>query len=156
MADATPITDRVWFWFGLLSPFFVLGAGYTYMKYTNKMNTDIAFSRSRKSAAAAEKWFATAALAASEGDIKGGYGSIHKGLAGFIGDRLNLPPAGLSDSDYHTALSTTKVGGSAANKIVELLNTCSTIRYAPVTDQATFEADLKKAREFVALLRRSI
>ncbi len=156
MADATPITDRVWFWLGLLSPFLVLGAGYTYMKYTNKMNTDIAFSRSRKAAAAAERWFTTAALAASEGDIKGGYGSIHKGLAGFIGDRLNLPPAGLSDGDYHTAMSTTKAGSSVANKIVELLNTCSTIRYAPVTDQATFEADLKKAREFVALLRRSI
>jgi len=156
MADTTPITDRVWFWLGLMSPFFVLGVGYTYMKYTNKMNTDVAFSRSKKAAAVADKWFAAAAKAASDGDIKGGYGSIHKGLAGFVGDRLNLPPAGLSDEDYHEALSGTKVGGAAINQIVDLLSTCSTIRYAPVTDQATFEADLKKARDYVALLRRSI
>jgi hypothetical protein len=155
-ADTTPITDRFWFWLGLLSPFLVFGAGYTVMKYTNKMNTDVAFARSKKAASAAEKWFTAAASSASSGDIKAGYGNIHKGLAGFIGDRLNLKPAGVSDLEYFDALGKTNVDNDVANQIHMLLNTCSTIRFAPVTDQATFEADLKKARTFVALLRKSL
>jgi hypothetical protein len=154
--DATPITERIWFWLGLLSPFVVFGIGYTTMKYTNRMNTDVAFARSKKAAAVADKWFTSASSSASTGDIKGGYGNIHKGLAGFIGDRLNLPPAGVSDEEYFDALSKTKIGNSAAKQIHDLLTTCSTIRFAPVTDQATFESDLKKARDFVTLLRKSI
>ncbi len=154
--DATPITERIWFWLGLLSPFVVFGIGYTTMKYTNRMNTDVAFARSKKAAAVADKWFTSASSSASTGDIKGGYGNIHKGLAGFIGDRLNLPPAGVSDEEYFDALSKTKIGNSAAKQIHDLLTTCSTIRFAPVTDQATFESDLRKARDFVTLLRKSI
>jgi hypothetical protein len=156
LADTTPISGYIWFWIGLLSPFLVFGTGYTFMKYTNKMNTDIAFSRSKKAASAAEKWFTSAATFAAAGDIKAGYGNIHKGLAGFIGDRLNLPPAGLSDDAYFEALQKSKLDDAIAKQIFDLLNTCSTIRYAPVTDQATFEIDLKKAREFVTQLRKSI
>jgi hypothetical protein len=156
IADSTPITDRIWFWLGLLSPFVVFGAGFTLMKYTNKMNTDVAYARSKKAASAADKWFAAAATSASSGDIKAGYGNIHKGLAGFIGDRLNLPPAGVSDSEYFEALKKTKLGSETAKQIHQLLNTCSTIRFAPVTDQATFEADLRNARNYLSLLRKAI
>lgn len=156
VVDTTPITGHIWFWMGLLSPLIVFGIGFTIMKYTNRMNTDVAFARSRKAAAAAESWFSAASKVASTGDIKVGYGNIHKGLAGFIGDRLNLPQAGVSDSEYHDALVQAKVDAQTADRIKTLLNTCSTIRFAPVTDQATFESDLKHARDFLAKLRRTI
>lgn len=154
--DSTPITVRIWFWLGLLSPIIVFGTGYTVMKYTNKMNTDQGFARLKRAASAAEKRFGAAVDSASSGDIKTGYGNIHRGLAGFIGDRLNLPPAGIADSEYYDALVNTGVDRDVSNQIHQLLHTCSTIRFAPVTDQATFEIDLKKARIFVALLRKSI
>lgn len=154
--NTTPITQRYWFWLGLLSPIAVFGIGFTVMKYTNRMNTDVAFARSRKAAAAAETWFTASSKMASSGDIKGGYGNIHKGLAGFIGDRLNLPQAGVSDAEYYDALINAKVDTQTADQIKSLLITCSTIRFAPVTDQATFEADLKLGRELLSKLRRAI
>jgi hypothetical protein len=156
MVDSAPITTQLWFWMGLLSPFVLFGIGYAFTQYSNKMNTDVAFARSKRAASKAESWFAEAAASAANGDIKAGYGNIHKGLAGFIGDRLNLPQAGVSDAEYRDALAKTKLDGNIIEQISILLTTCSTIRFAPVTDQATFETDLKRAREYVSQLRKAI
>jgi len=155
-ADNTSIIGNTWFWFGLFSPFLVFGVGFLFMRYTNRMQTDVAFARSRKAAAKSESCFNEARSSAANGDIKAGYGNIHKALSGFIGDRLNLPPAGLSDQMYKDELLKAGVPPTIANSVHDLLTTCSTIRYAPNTDQATFEADLKSARDLLGHLRKSL
>jgi len=144
-----------WFWLGLLSPFLIFGIGAIYHSYSTRMLTDLAFSRSKKAVKVASKWFSDAEKQASTGDIKAAYGSIHKAMAGYIGDRLNLPAAGLSDEQYRQALQSSKTDLATVDEIFTLLTTCSTIRYAPVTNQAIFEADLKRARTLIQNVRWS-
>jgi hypothetical protein len=141
------------FWIALMSPIMIFGMGYVYHSYTNRMSTDIAFSRSKKATKVAAQWFSEAEKQASSGDIKAAYGSIHKAMAGYIGDRLNLPPAGLSDDQYRDALLEGKTEQAVADEIFTLLTTCSTIRYAPVTDQTIFDADLKRAKDLLQNVR---
>jgi len=117
------------------------------------MTTDIAFSRSKKATKLAAQQFSEAEKQASSGDIKAAYGCIHKAMAGYIGDRLNLPPAGLSDEQYRDALLVGKTDKDVVEEIFNLLTTCSTIRYAPVTTQAIFDADLKRARTLLQNVR---
>jgi hypothetical protein len=148
--------NNLWFWLGILSPGMIFGLGFAYFSYSNRMSTDIAFSRSKKASKMAAKWFAEAEKQANNGDIKAAYGSIHKAMAGYIGDRLNLATAGLSDEQYREALLANKTDELVANEIHALLTTCSTIRYAPLTDQATFEADIKRAKSLLQNVRWSI
>lgn len=145
-----------WFWVGLLLPLLVVMGGYLRKKYLQKMETDTAFARARKADNIANEKLQEAIRLAEQGDIKRAYNMLHKALTGFIGDRFNLPEAGLSNNDYARALEQNNVDPSLIKNIRMLLDKCATISYAPDTSQAYLRSHVGLAQSILDKLKKEL
>ncbi|MEX0609415.1 MAG: BatD family protein [Balneolaceae bacterium] len=140
-----PLHQRVSVWILMLFPLLIIGALYAYKVFNEKMNTDVAFSRSQKAKA---KVHETLDKATQADDIKSGYHLIEKALVQFITDKLNLPPAGLSSQQIIAEVE--KITDEAT--VVELrrlFSKCESIAYAPNTSQEALEADIEKTKTLI-------
>lgn len=147
-----PMHTKMWVWVLLLLPVFVLAVGFVIKQYRDRMNSDIAFARSQK---ARENAFAELELAKSADDIKSGYNHLQKALGKYIADKLNLPPAGLSNEKLVSELES--IGASTISKDVKkLLDKCDTIAFAPNATQAGLETDIQKTEELIKSIGRLI
>lgn len=145
-----------WFWVGLLLPLLVVTGGYLRKKYIEKMETDTAFARARKANDIANEKLQEAIQLAEQGNIKRAYNMLHKALTGFIGDRFNLPEAGLSNSDYARALKQKNVDPGLIKNIRMLLDKCATISFAPDTSQAYLRSHVGLAQSILDKLKKEL
>lgn len=133
---STALLSYWWFWAGLIIPLCLLVLAYWQKTYFDRMSNDQAFARSRKASdTAADRLDQTIALS-EQGNIKQAYNMLQKAITGFIGDRLNLPEAGLSNQDYIEALKQKDIDADLVKNIRMLLDKCASISYAP---EATHE-----------------
>lgn len=147
-----PLLSRTWVWILLVLPLVLLGSGYLLKRYRDKMNSDTAFARSRK---AKENAAAELEKARTATDLKSGYNHIQKALSQYITDKLNLPPAGMSNERLVEELET--IGASnIADDVKRLLDKCDTIAYAPNATQAGLDADIEKTEELVKSIGKLI
>lgn len=86
--------------------------------------------------------------------MKSAYSCLHQSLSGFIGDKLNLPQAGLSDEEYLKVLTDNQIDSSVMTKVKRILDKCSTIRFAPLTSQEDFNRDAQTTQEILTELRK--
>lgn len=144
--------SKVWVWVLLIFPLVVLGGGFVIKQYRDRMNTDVAFARSQK---AKEKAVKELELAQSAKDLKTGYNHLQKALTQYITDKLNLPPAGLSNDKLVAELES--IGATTISKDVKkLLDKCDTIAYAPNATQAGLDTDIQKSEELIKSIGRLI
>lgn len=151
-----PLYRTWWFWAGLLLPLFILGGAYRVKVHRDKLNNDALFSRKQNAAIRAAASLQAAREAISRYDLKTPYTCIHQGLADFITDRCGLPPSGHSDSELTGFIRKYGVQESMAADIQKLLEKCSTIRYAPVSNADNVTNDIRKAEVFIAKLGKCI
>ena len=142
----------VWVWLLIPLPLIVLGVAYGFKSYSDKMNSDTTFARSRK---AKDYAFEELKKAKGQSDLKMDYNHIQKSLSQFIADKLNLPRAGLSIQDLSNALSK-KGGRKAAADVKRLLEKCDTIAYAPNASKEGLEKDISRAEELIKEIGRLI
>jgi len=149
------LVSHWWFWIGLAMPLFIFGVGYWQKQYHDRMNTDRQFARSQT---ALDNAYDKLKLAAEKGDqnIKEGYGALHQAITGYIGDRLSLAEAGLSDEEYLKVLREKDIATEIVNKIRQLLSKCATIRYAPNTTREDLSKDIELAKNLLSQLKKSI
>lgn len=148
----TPLHQKTWIWVLIVLPLLITAAAYGYKKYNDRMNTDTAFARSRTATSKAEQ---TLSKIEETSDIKEGYYLIEKALTQFITDKLNLPPAGLSNSEIIVQvedLGDTEV----TSELKRLLNRCETIAYAPNVSAQNLENDLDKTRKLIKELGKLV
>ncbi|MDR9415835.1 MAG: BatD family protein [Gracilimonas sp.] len=149
-ARQVPLYQKTWIWVLIFLPIFFTTAAYGYKKYHDRMITDSAFARSRTASKNAEQ---TLSRIENSTDIKEGYHLIEKALIQFITDKMDLPPAGLSNRDIIS-----KVEGLGKSDITtelkRLLTRCETIAYAPNANAQTLQSDLKKTRALIKDLGR--
>jgi len=152
----TDLFDLWWFWTGLITPFMLWALGYWQKTYRERMNTDVFFARSQKALDNAKAKMDEAYENAEEGDIKEAYSALHRALSGYIGDRLGLPEAGLSDEEYLQALKNNNVDSQIPEKLYALLDKCSTIRYAPATTIEDLADDVEEAKKLLGKLKKNV
>lgn len=148
------IWSRWWFWGGLVVPLFVLGVGYWQKTYRERMETDGVFARSRKASSVASERLKKAVELSEQGDIKDAYNTLQKALTGFIGDRLGLPEAGLSNQEYIAALDKEEVDPDLVKNVRMLLDKCATISYAPDTSHAYLKSHVGLAQSSMDKLKK--
>jgi len=137
-------------WVLLLIPLLVLGSGYWKSRYERRMQTDQAFARSEN---AYEK--ALSSLKKIQpGDIKEGYHQIHKALTGYIGDKLNMNRAGLPDHEYVRALTNKNTDPKLVERINEILDTCSSISYAPNISEEELSEAVEETAQIIKKLQK--
>lgn len=144
-ASAQPLYQKTWVWIMIFFPIILTIGAFGYKRYRDRMNTDMAFARSRTAYDKAQK---TLSEAEQSSDIKIGYHLIEKALIQFITDKLNLPPAGLSHSDIIKEIN--KFSDSEiTSELKRLLTKCETIAYAPNTTQEGLVSDIKKTKTLI-------
>ncbi|MAO65635.1 MAG: hypothetical protein CL666_11610 [Balneola sp.] len=141
----TPLHQKTWIWILIILPLFITAAAFGYKKYTDRMNTDTAFARSRTAFKKAEE---TLAKIEETSDIKQGYYLIEKTLIQFITDKLDLPPAGLSNRDIIAKVE--QLGDAElTSELKRILDRCESIAYAPNVSAQNLENDLNKTRKIL-------
>ncbi|SMO69382.1 BatD family protein [Gracilimonas mengyeensis] len=151
-AGSRPLYQKFWVWVFIVLPLLITAGVYGYKVYANRMETDVAFARSRT---AADKAETTLKQADEASDIKEGYYLIEKALVQYITDKLNLPPAGLS---HQQVIEEVKSHGDEgiAIELKRLLDKCETIAYAPNATQKTLDSDIQKTRDLIKKIGKLI
>lgn len=150
------LAERWWFWLGILFPLLVLGLGYWQKTYTDKMTNNTAFARSKRASERANERLEQAILKSEEGHIREAYNLLQKALTGYIGDKLNLPEAGLSNQGYISALQDEEVDMELLKNIRMLLDKCATISYAPDTSHAYLKSHVGLAQSILEKLKKEL
>ncbi len=153
-AGYRPLLQVWWVWIGLLLPLLILGVGYWQKTYKFKMLNDSRFARSKTAYEKAKSLLGQSGDYAKNEDMKSAYSCLHQSLSGFIGDKLNLPQAGISDEEYLKALIDNHIESSVMTKVKRILDKCSTIRFAPLTSQEDFNRDALITQEILTELRK--
>lgn len=143
-----------WMWAGLALPVVLLIVGYRRKQYLDKLRNDTRFARSTQALSRAEQNLSEAKEAAGKNDLKEAYAKLHQSISGFIGDRLDLPRAGLEDPVYVKSIRDKGVDMEVVKRIERLLKKCSTIRYAPLTSQEDFAQDASATDQLIKSLRK--
>ncbi|MDX1671396.1 MAG: BatD family protein [Balneolaceae bacterium] len=151
-----PLTARWWFWAGILLPAIIIGVAYRQKIYRDRMRSDRSFARSEQAGQHAEERLQQAIRYSDQEKIKEAYNSLHKALTGFIGDKLDLPEAGLSDHQYLSELDSRGVDSETIRKIRMLLNKSATISYAPDVSHDYLKSHVGLAEEMINQLKEEL
>ncbi|MFH5884233.1 BatD family protein [Halalkalibaculum sp. DA3122] len=145
-----------WFWGGLLFPAILLLLAYRWKQYQDRMSSDQHFARSQKALDKAQERLQEVITQSEEGDIKGAYHSLYKVITGFIGDRLGLPEAGLSDQEYVKRLEQSDVNPELVKNVKLLLDKCASISYAPETSHEYLKSHVGLAEKILNKLKKDL
>lgn len=145
-----------WLWAGLIFPLLILGGAYWRKKYLEKIQNDTAFARSKKADHIANTKLQQAIKVSEKGDVKEAYSLLHKALTGFIADRVNLPKAGLSNSDYVEVLKKRNADPNLVKNVEMLLEKCATISYAPNTTHEYLRSHVGLTQSILNKLKKEL
>lgn len=97
-----------------------------------RMRSRKAFIRAQSDLKKLEK-----AAAGSKGDhLVEFYGSLHRSLLAYLGEKLKLPARGLKEDEVLEHLAGHKAGAEQVDEIREIFHTCNWARFAPESGQA--------------------
>ena len=139
----------------LLAPLLLLGAVTLYNRHQEKLSTDQGYARLRRSRKLAASRLSLARKLLESGSQGDFYAEVDRALAGFAGDRLNLPQAGLISSQLQAALLARGVEEPLAGKYIDCMKLCQEKRFAPVPDSRSERSEsLQGAETAIADLAR--
>lgn len=151
-----PLISYWWLWAGLVVPVIVIVIGYWQKTFREKLKSDQDFARARKAFDKAEERLQKAISESKAGDIKTAYNALHKALTGYIGDKLGLPQAGLSDQQFISHLKQKELDPELIKNVWMLLDKCSTISYAPETSHEYLKSHVGLAERILNQLKKQL
>jgi hypothetical protein len=145
---------REWWFFMLIGFPFIAGVGlFFYRIYLDKMEGDVQFARSNKASKKADKRLLEAKKVA-QSDVKTAYSALYNALVGYVADRAHVPETGEPDAFYLEILKQKDLEDEVLQPLKQLMEKCSTIRFAPVSSVADFEKDTALASDLLKKIRR--
>jgi len=129
----TVLYKKPWFMALQLLPLLALGFTWRYRNHLEKLQTDVSYVRNKRAAKVAQKRLEAASRFLTENKGKEFYAEIAKAITGYLGDRLNLPPAALSKEDIQHELTLKKFDEEQINRVMEILDSCDFARFAPAS-----------------------
>lgn len=119
------------FWLLLLVPAAAVGGALGVRRHLDRLSGDVAWARSRRATRTARKRLA-GARNLLHGDGRAFYAEVDRALQGFLGDKLNLPEAGLMKEVVRERLSARGVSSETLDAYLACLDECERQRFAPV------------------------
>jgi len=149
----TVLYKKPWFIALQFLPLLALGFTWRYRNHLEKLQTDVSYVRNKRAAKAAKKRLEAASRLLAENMGKEFYAEIAKAITGYLGDRLNLPPASLSKEDIRQELALKKFDEQQINQVIEILDSCDFARFAPPSyEKAEMETFYQKASQSLITL----
>ena len=115
----------------LILPLIVVAASYGYRRHLDKLSGNIAYARSRKANQMAMKRLSKAKKYLSRNTQKQFYAEVSKALMGFLGDKLNIPSAGIIIDKVEDLMTNKKIDEEVIKQYLLCLKMCDYQRFAP-------------------------
>ncbi len=129
------------FLFFQLIPLLVLVVAWRYQRHQNKLNSDVAYARTRRAGKLARKRLKDAGRLISAEKSKEFYSEVARAMIGYVGDKLNLPAYGLTKDRIELELSCGGVEKEKIDNLLRLLDSCDYARFAPGSSEV---AEMKR------------
>ena len=121
------------FWVMQLIPL-LAGIGAFFLKrHQEKMAGDVAYVRRRRARSEMKRRLRKARRLLKARNSAAFYGEIHRALTQFIGDKLNVPAAGLMKDQMAEAFAERGVEDGVTDRIGEIFDRCDAARFAPAS-----------------------
>jgi hypothetical protein len=131
-----PPYRTVWFLIILILPLPVVPATIIYGRHRRRMQGDEAYARSFIAKTESVKRFASARKAFENQDLNGAVDETAAAFAGYLGNRLNLPVAGMTLRLIEEQLSKRHMPEDQIGKIADLWKKLETARFSPLKPAA--------------------
>ncbi len=145
-----------WFWAALGLPLLMLLLGYWQRSYREKLLNDRNFARSEQAWDKAKQRLGEVKRLSRDKKTKEVYSKLHTLLNAYIGDKLGLPEAGVSDDTYIRELTSAGSDEQLIKKVRQILEKCATIRYAPNPDDRHLQRDVERTEEIIKQLKKEL
>ena len=134
LANAEPFYGSMGYWSVIIIPLvaFIILA-FVYRRRIRRL-ADVAGTRTRRAGKVAERRLKAANQALKAKDDTAFYESIHKAILGYVGDKLRIPLADLSQENIVETLQSHNASSESVQTVKEVLDTCQFARYAPSAD----------------------
>ena len=119
------------FWLVQMIPLVAVAGAFFYKRHQEKMAGDVAYVRRRRAKGEANRRLKEARRLLKEHHSEAFYGEIHRALTQFIGDKLNVPAAGLMKDQIAQAFAARGVEDGVMDQIGEIFGRCDAARFAP-------------------------
>lgn len=111
----------------------LLNAGlFVFVKRRERLESSAGFVRGRRAPAFARRRLKKAATLLSPERSREFHQEIGRALTGYVGDKLDIPPAGLTHERIESLLAGRLVDGPLRADLLECLHACDYARFAPV------------------------
>lgn len=119
------------FWLILFFPMIVLGGAFGYKRYQDRLKENVAFARSQRANQVAKKRLQNARRVLAVDTQKQFFAEISKALLGFLGDKFNLPTAGIMTDEVEKLMREHQVDKETIRSYLDCLRICDFQRFAP-------------------------
>ncbi|MFH1007229.1 MAG: BatD family protein [Candidatus Latescibacterota bacterium] len=145
------------FWAMQLIPLF-FGIGVFFLKqHREKMAGDVAYVRRRRARGEARRRLKAARQLLRTHDSSAFYGEIHRALTQFVGDRLNMPSAGLTMGQISGAFAARGMEEGVTDRMETIFGRCDAARFAPAThDDQELDRLLQDAEALIGHLEKTL
>jgi len=144
-APARPFCATPTFWALNTMPVLALLGGIGWKKRTDKFRGDVAYARRVRAAREARKLLATAT----------NYDEVQHALQNYLGDRLNIPAAGITTSIVDEQLLPRGVNGELAADLKACFETCDTARFAGGNTDTALAATRENVQRLIDELEKT-
>ncbi len=156
-ANAEPFYGSMSYWlFFILLPLLVFVVLAIVYRRRIRRLSDVAGTRTRRAGKVAERRLKAANQALKAKDETAFYESIHKAILGYVGDKLRIPLADLSQDNIVETLQAHNASADAIQTVKTVLDTCQFARYAPSTDAHAMDDLYRQTSEVIDRLENEI
>jgi hypothetical protein len=126
------------------------------LRKREKRMGDIFAIRSRKAKRIARKRLGKAELFLKTGKNEEFFAEVARAMWGYLGDRLSIPPAELTQESVQTSLKLRGAGGQTIEQTIAAIEKCEFARFAPSSDPGKMDELLKTAIHLVSSIEEQI
>jgi hypothetical protein len=146
------------YWLGWLVPPLAVVGTWAWGRRRARLRGDVAYARAQRAHRLARKRLAQARelLDQPGNEIEAVYGATSQALIGYLGDRFNLPPAGLTRDAIDQNLTQAGADPALIARLLDCLDWADSGRFAPVAAGRGAGALVAEAKALVTELENKL
>lgn len=127
----TPLLAQPIYWLGWVVPLLAVVGAWTWDRRQRRLSSDVAYARAQRARRLARKRLAQARKQAQE-DQDATYAAVASALNDYLGDKFNLPSAGLTRDTIRDTLTAQAIPDDLVERTLACLDWADSGRFAPI------------------------
>jgi len=146
----SPFFGSIFFWILTTLPFLgFIGALFFKKKEAEKSNISVGEMKMREAVRVAREKLSTGNKYMEAGDSRAFYDEVQRAFLGYVGDKLQIPPAEMSKANVQQKLQDLKVSDSNIESFIKILKTCEMALFAGMDNSAAMSETYQNAERVI-------